>query len=114
MASAELHKLVTMLRTSKIAIDPTIEEIRAGWEKFTASFVPAADLSFKPVVARGVAAEWVTAPESDPSRVVPELRIRSRWGPATRVAPAEQRPALGSCSRTYRRHCPDESEPSPS
>ena len=70
MASAELHELVTMLRTSKIASDPTIEEIRAGWEKFTASFVPAADLTFKPVVARGVAAEWVAAPDSDSSRVV--------------------------------------------
>ena len=70
MASAELHKLVGMLRSSKIASDPTIEEIRAGWEKFTASFVPAADISFKPVVARGVAAEWVTTPDSDSSRVV--------------------------------------------
>ncbi len=70
MASAELHNLVAKLRTSKISSDPTIEEIRAGWEKFTASFVPAADLSFKPVAARGVAAEWVTAPDSDSSRVV--------------------------------------------
>ena len=70
MASAELHKLVAMLRTSKIASDPTIEEIRAGWEKFTASFVPAADISFGPVAARGVAAEWVTAPDSDSTRVV--------------------------------------------
>src|SRR5882724_8436796 len=69
MASAELHKLVAILRSSKIASDPTIEEIRAGWEKFTASFVPAADLSFKPVVARGVAAALVTAPHSDWSRV---------------------------------------------
>ena len=70
MASAELHKLVAMLRSSKIASDPTIEEIRAGWEKFTASFVPAADISFKPAVARGVTAEWVTTPDSDSSRVV--------------------------------------------
>jgi len=70
MASPELDKLVSMLRTAKISSDPTIEEIRAGWEKFAASFVPAADLSFKPDVAGGVAAEWVTAPGSDPSRVV--------------------------------------------
>ena len=70
MASAELDKLVSMLRTAKISSDTTIEEIRAGWEKFAASFVPAADLSFKPDVAGGVAAEWVTAPGSDPSRVV--------------------------------------------
>jgi len=70
MASAELDKLVSMLRTAKISSDTTIEEIRAGWEKFAASFVPAADLSFKPDVAGGVAVEWVTAPDSDPSRVV--------------------------------------------
>ena len=70
MASAELDKLVSMLRTAKISSDTTIGEIRAGWEKFAASFVPAADLSFKPDVAGGVAVEWVTAPHSDPSRVV--------------------------------------------
>jgi monoterpene epsilon-lactone hydrolase len=70
VASPELDKLVSLLRTAKISTDPNIEEIRAGWEKFAASFIPAADLSFKPVVARGVAAEWVTAPDSDPSRVV--------------------------------------------
>ena len=70
MASPELHKLVATLRASKVAADPPIEEVRAGWEKFTASFVPAADISFKPVVAGSVAAEWVTAPDSDSSRVV--------------------------------------------
>jgi epsilon-lactone hydrolase len=70
MASPELDKLVSMLRTAKISSDPTIEEIRAGWEKFAASFVPAADISFKPVIAHGVPAEWVTAPDSDSNRVV--------------------------------------------
>jgi epsilon-lactone hydrolase len=70
MASAELHKLVSMLRAAPIVSDQTIEQIRAGWEKFAASFVPAADLSFKPAVAQGVPVEWVTAPDSDPSRVV--------------------------------------------
>lgn len=70
MASPELHKLVEMLRTSKLSTDPTIEEMRAGWEKFAASFVPASDISFEPVVARSVAAEWVAAPDSDSSRVV--------------------------------------------
>jgi epsilon-lactone hydrolase len=70
MASAELHKLVSMLRTAPIVSDQTIEQIRAGWEKFAASFVPAADLSFKPAVAQGVPVEWVTAPDSDSSRVV--------------------------------------------
>ena len=70
MASAELHKLVSMLRTAPIVSDQTIEQIRAGWEKFAATFVPAADLSFKPAVAQGVPVEWVTAPDSDSSRVV--------------------------------------------
>ena len=70
MASAELHKLVSTLRTAKISGEKAIEEIRAGWEKFASSFVPAADITFKPVVARGVAAAWVTAPDSDSNRIV--------------------------------------------
>ena len=70
MASAELHKLVSALRAAKISGEASIEETRAGWEKFVASFVPAADITFKPVSARGVPAEWVTAPDSDPNRIV--------------------------------------------
>jgi acetyl esterase/lipase len=70
MASAELHKLVSTLRAAKISGEASIEETRAGWEKFAASFVPAADITFKPVSARGVPAEWVTAPDSDPNRTV--------------------------------------------
>jgi monoterpene epsilon-lactone hydrolase len=70
MASAELHKLVSALRAAKISGEASIEETRAGWEKFAASFVPAADITFKPVSARGVPAEWVTAPDSDPNRIV--------------------------------------------
>jgi epsilon-lactone hydrolase len=70
MASAELHKLVSTLRSAKISGEAAIEETRAGWEKFAASFVPAADIAFQPIVANGVPAEWVTAPDSDLSRVV--------------------------------------------
>lgn len=70
MASAELDKLVASLRNVKLSNDTPIEQIRAGWEKFAASFVPAADLAFKPVTANGVPAEWVTAPGSDSNRVV--------------------------------------------
>jgi len=73
MASPELHQLVTMLRSSKISSDQTIEQMRAGWETFTASFVVAPDISYQPVVAGGVPAEWVTAPDSDSSRVVLHL-----------------------------------------
>ncbi len=70
MASAELHNLVSALRTAKISGAATIEEMRAGWEKFASSFVPAADIMFEPVIARGVAAEWVTVPDSDLTRIV--------------------------------------------
>jgi epsilon-lactone hydrolase len=73
MASAELDQLVTMLRSSKISSDQTIEQMRAGWEKFAASFVIAPDISYQPVVAGSVAAEWVTAPDSDSSRAVLHL-----------------------------------------
>jgi epsilon-lactone hydrolase len=70
MASAELHKLVSTLRGAKIAGEANIEQTRAGWEKFAASFVPAADITFEPATARGVPAEWVNTPDSDSSRVV--------------------------------------------
>jgi epsilon-lactone hydrolase len=70
MASRELHELVAKLRSVKLAGDLTIEQIRAGWEKFAASFVPAADITFKAINADGVPAEWVAAPDSDSSRVV--------------------------------------------
>jgi epsilon-lactone hydrolase len=70
MASAELHNLVSALRTARISGAATIEEMRAGWEKFASSFVPAADIMFEPVIARGVAAEWVTVPDSDLTRIV--------------------------------------------
>jgi hypothetical protein len=39
MASAELHKLVATLPSAKIVSEATVEDIRAGWEKFAASFV---------------------------------------------------------------------------
>src|SRR5260370_32530713 len=42
----------------------------AGWAKFAASFGPARGRSFKPDVGGGVEAEWVSAPDSVPSRVV--------------------------------------------
>ena len=70
MASPELHKLVSTPRGAKIAGEANIEQTRAGWEKFAASFVPAADITFEPATARGVPAEWVITPDSDSSRVV--------------------------------------------
>ena len=70
MASKELHELVAKMRSVKLSGELTIEQIRAGWEKFAASFVPAADITFKAVTAEGVPAEWVTAPDSSSNRVV--------------------------------------------
>src|SRR5579859_7107430 len=70
MASAELHMLVSKLRAAKISGDVTLEEMRSGCEKFASSFVPAADIAFQPLAARGVPAEWVSAPDADLSRIV--------------------------------------------
>jgi monoterpene epsilon-lactone hydrolase len=70
MASAELHNLVATLRKAKISGESSIESTRAGWEKFASSFVPAPDIAYDPVIAREVPAEWVTAPDSDLSRIV--------------------------------------------
>jgi hypothetical protein len=50
--------------------NPTVAEMREGWEKFAGQFPPAKDLRFEPVDAGGVPAEWSRAPGIDDSRVV--------------------------------------------
>lgn len=70
MASPELDRLVATLRASDISGERTLEELRAGWEKFASSFPAASDIFFDPVDAAGVACEWVMAPGSALNRVV--------------------------------------------
>jgi acetyl esterase/lipase len=73
MVSSELRKLIANLRSGNSFSslpNPAIEDIRAGWEKFAGTLVPAADIVFEPASANGVEVEWTTAPGTDPDRVI--------------------------------------------
>ena len=71
MPSPEYETLVANLRAAQLTQTQDLNEMRAGWETFTATTMPPApDISFERVDANGVTAEWVTAPTSDPNRVV--------------------------------------------
>lgn len=70
MATKAFHELVATLRSVQRVGNPTVAEMREGWEKFAGQFPPAKDLRFEPVDAGGVSAEWSRAPGIDESRVV--------------------------------------------
>lgn len=70
MATQAFHDLVATLRGVQRVGNPTVTEMREGWEKFAGQFPPAKDLRFEPVDAEGVPAEWSRAPGIDESRVV--------------------------------------------
>jgi monoterpene epsilon-lactone hydrolase len=70
MASQELATIISMLRARTPAIEPSIPELRAGFEQM-ASLMPATpDIQRESVSAGQVAAEWLAAPKTDASRVV--------------------------------------------
>lgn len=70
MATQAFHDLVATLRGVQRVGNPTVTEMREGWEKFAGQFPPAKDLRFEPVDAEGVPAEWSRAPGIDESHVV--------------------------------------------
>jgi acetyl esterase/lipase len=70
MASPELDKLVAMLRSASISGTQTVEEIRAGWERFAAAFPAAADVGSEAQDAGGVPSEWVSTPNVDRERII--------------------------------------------
>ena len=70
MATEAFDELVATLREMQRVGNPTVAEMREGWEKFAGQFPPAKDLRFEPVDADGVAAEWSRAPGIDESRVM--------------------------------------------
>ena len=70
IVSSELRKLVANLRDGNSFSSPAIEDIRAGWERFAGTLVPASDIVFELASANGVEVEWTTAPAADPGRVI--------------------------------------------
>jgi epsilon-lactone hydrolase len=70
MASSEFNRLVERLRARPAPVNPTVAEMRAGFEALARQYSPPADARIDRVDAGGVPAEWVSVPDSDPSRVI--------------------------------------------
>ncbi len=70
MASSEFHRLVERLRSRPTPANPTVAEMRAGFAALARLYAPPADTHSEKVDANGVAAEWVSVPGSEPSRVI--------------------------------------------
>jgi epsilon-lactone hydrolase len=63
MASAEFQQLLTMMKARPMVLDaPSVEQMRDGMSAFAAMVPTPADVTYTPVVADGVTAEWVAAP----------------------------------------------------
>jgi monoterpene epsilon-lactone hydrolase len=61
---AELQALVTRLKSAFGPANPTVEELRMGWEKLAASLPIADDVQFESDDLAGVAVEWTSLPNS--------------------------------------------------
>jgi monoterpene epsilon-lactone hydrolase len=70
MASPELHDLVAKLRARPRPDDPTIEQLRSGFEALSRQFPPPPEARFEQVSAAGVPAEWVTLPDGSEAPVI--------------------------------------------
>jgi monoterpene epsilon-lactone hydrolase len=70
MASQELTMIVNMLKARPTGAEPTVAEMRAGFELMTSLLPVAADVTREPVGADGVPAEWVVAPGAVTERVI--------------------------------------------
>jgi monoterpene epsilon-lactone hydrolase len=70
LPSDSFNLFVNTLSAVQRANNPTVAEMRAGWEKIAAPFVPAPDIVFEAVTDSAVRAEWCAAPEADASRVM--------------------------------------------
>lgn len=70
MASEELSLIIDMLKARPRAADPTVAEMRAGFEALASLMPVAPDVNREAVSAGGVAAEWITAPGASAERVI--------------------------------------------
>ncbi|WP_420145539.1 alpha/beta hydrolase [Sphingobium sp.] len=70
MASPEYDRLLGQLRASNLTQLLPVEQSRANWEKYAATFSIAPDARFESLAARGVDVEWVRLPESDEDRTL--------------------------------------------
>ena len=70
MASDQLQAIIAQLRAQPVQQGLTFQEMRAGFELMTSIFVVPADVSWDPVDAGGVPAEWITTPQATDGRVI--------------------------------------------
>jgi monoterpene epsilon-lactone hydrolase len=70
VASEQLQLIIQQLRAQPVQQGLTFQEMRAGFELMTSIFVVPPDVSWEPVDAGGVPAEWVTAPQATDARVI--------------------------------------------
>jgi monoterpene epsilon-lactone hydrolase len=62
MPSEEMQNIAALLLSQPVLSGAPVEQLRANMEMMTAVAPPPADVSYEPVDAGGVPAEWVTAP----------------------------------------------------
>jgi monoterpene epsilon-lactone hydrolase len=73
MASPELQKIVKLLTSQPMPSggrEPSLEELRTGFERLAALFPPEPDVRSETVDAKGVSADWIEAPGADASRAL--------------------------------------------
>jgi acetyl esterase/lipase len=70
MASQALHAIIQMLTSRPIPENPTVDEMRTGFNMLAAKFPLAADVTCTRTAAAGIPAAWIVAPGADPGRVI--------------------------------------------
>ena len=66
----ELEALVQKLQSVRAPLNPTVEELRLGWEKFTAELPIPGDVQYKAIDLSGVPAEWTSSSASRDGPIV--------------------------------------------
>ena len=73
MASPELQKIVDLLRSRPMPSgdqEPSLQDLRTGFETLAAIFRPEPDVRSETVDAGGVSADWIETPGADASRAL--------------------------------------------
>ncbi|MDO8431579.1 MAG: alpha/beta hydrolase [Candidatus Binatus sp.] len=68
MASEQLKKVIEIITSQPRNPNASVERRRAAMEKISERVAP--DVKCEPVIAGGVSAEWVEAPDAEPGRVI--------------------------------------------
>jgi acetyl esterase/lipase len=64
MASEQMRTITELIRSQPVLTGAPVEQLRANMEAMAMTVPPPADVTYEPVDAGGVPAEWVTAPDA--------------------------------------------------